>query len=186
MCNNSNVTSSSGESPIRTFNGTQAFHYLRTCKVRPAVPTISIMRGTGSVTRNWTTYKNHYTIQAFSNSELQNHLVYCNDVRLISATCDAFSVPLRARSHTKRRTHPVPIRASNTTTGARRDEWLCTEDWCRPTWVYFTTLSSHGQMAQLGQGGIRTYELPTKNQAQSWSWNLWPNRAPQKPLSPEL
>lgn len=153
MYNNSNVTSLSGESPIRTFNGTQAFHYLRAWKVGPAVPTISIMRGTGSVTRIWTTYKNHYIIQAFPYSELQNHFVYCNGVRLISATCDAFSVPLRARSHTKRRTHPVPIRASNTATGARRDERLCIENCCRPTSVYYKTLSSDGQMAP-----ARTFE----------------------------
>jgi hypothetical protein len=96
MHNNSNVTSLSRESPIRSFNGTQAFHYLSKWKVGPAVPTISIMRGTGSVTRNWTTYRNHYIIQAFPNLELQNHF-YCNDVHLISATCDAFSVPLQAR-----------------------------------------------------------------------------------------
>jgi len=123
MHNNSNATSLSRESPIRSFNGTQAFRYLRTWKVGPAVPTIYIMRGTGSVTRNLTTYRNHCIIQAFPNLELQNHFVYCNDVHLNSATCDAFSVPLCKHDGIRREgPHPVLIQASNTATGARRGE----------------------------------------------------------------
>ena len=153
MYNNSNLTSLSRESPIRSFNGTQVSHYLRTWKVGPAASTISILRGTGSVTRKQTAYRNHYIIQAFPNLELQNHFVYCNGVYLIFATCDALSVPLQARWHTKWRTHPVPIRASNTATGARRDEWLCIQNWCRPTWVRFTTPSSDGQLAPGRTGG---------------------------------